>query len=319
MRALVVLLIALACATSASAGSFQVGIADPGDAIPPSAISELELSVERRTVVWQGEATFAGNLHWTPGLRSIVTVSGGYPVSEGLPPTSDAQRERYCGFVASILERYPRVSDVIVWNEPNLAGFWGVGIANYARLLSACAPTIRAHGARVLANLSPSTPESAAAFAREIAPSSIDEWSQHVYGGNSALLLKRTIAAIRATLGWRIPVLVGESGGTGQHEAAWQLQRAYCAGASGWLNFKLRQDGDWLPTGLEDAGGTPLPFYWQVAAESHAAHLGSIDCSDLTPPPPSAPLTPPSGPNYNVAVAERLAEVGGWARDAYAK
>ena len=54
------------------------------------------------------------------GMRIVVAVYGhGTP-----PPADDAQRAQYCGFVRSILEAYPQINDVVIWNEPNLSAFW---------------------------------------------------------------------------------------------------------------------------------------------------------------------------------------------------
>ena len=305
--------LALAFCASAEAGTFQVGIAEPGPGvISPTDVSALGLAAERRTVIWHGESTYDGTLTWTPGLRAFLTVSGGYPVPAGIPPTNAESRASYCGFVASILERYPQVGDVEVWNEPNLSGFWGVGVSNYASLLLSCAPTIRAHGARIWASMSPADPGSAASWAQALAPNSIDGWHQHSYGDYATNLLGQTIAAIRSSLGRKVPVLVGESGGTALGEAAWQMMKAYCAGAAGWLNFKLRNDGDWQATWLEDVTGTPLPVYWQVATEEQRIAAGGVDCSQ-----PAPVVIPPHSWTPNEQLAERLGEIGGWARDAY--
>lgn len=305
---LVTALAALALAVPANA-AFQVGIADPGSNGIGADVSALGISVERQTVVWQGEASFSGSITWDAGLRQIVAVSSGYPAF--VVPTDAATRSTYCGFVASILERYRSITDVVIWNEPNLSGFWGAGVDQYAQLVAACSPVIHSLGVRVLApGMSPATVESVSDYADHIAalgPHLIDGWDQHEYDEWTPLTDK--VAAIRAAFGWKVPVMVDES--SDSNLMGW----AYCSGASGWLNFKLRDDGSWSghPTGLETSTGARKSSWDAFRTTAARIHAGTYSC------PSAPPAAPPATHHWtpNEKRAQRLGEVGGWARDAY--
>jgi len=289
MKILAGFFVALAMCGPAQAAGFEFGIAEPGvGPISSQDVSALSLAAERRTVIWHGETSFNGELTWTPGLRAIVSVWDDDPDN---PPTTDEARARYCGFVLSILSRYPQIDAVVIWNEPNLSAFWTAGVEAYADLVAACAPRIHAAGAQVYApGLSPSTVDGVRDFARAIAargPHLIDAWDQHEY--DTYIGLRAKINAIRAAFGWNIPVFVGES------QSA-LLGWIYCQGASGFLNFKLRDDGGWRPTGLENADGSPKPIYDYVVDTMAQIRAGTYDCS--TPPQPPSPVLPPSAPRY---------------------
>jgi hypothetical protein len=49
------------------------------------------------------------------GLRIVLTVTGA-PQSA---PLTGLARDAYCGYVRSVLARYPTINDVVIWNEPN--------------------------------------------------------------------------------------------------------------------------------------------------------------------------------------------------------
>lgn len=236
--------------SQADGSTFKLGIADPGRSeIPASTVSSLGLAVERRSVVWSGEAVFSGQLNPTSGLRTFVAVYGGYPTP--FVPADNSARLRYCGFVVSILERYPQIHDVVVWNEPS-SSFWGIGPDSYARLVAACSPLIRAHSARVWApGMNPSEDQRLYNWAWTIAHYGkhlIDGWDQHLYAGHKGSIAQ-TIYLVRSVFGWKVPVLVGESGSYRSSQPAdvrTMIRNAYCAGASGWMNFKLRDGDKWL-------------------------------------------------------------------------
>ena len=79
-------------------------------------------------------------LNWTPGQRAlssadrtdlgrIVADAGGLRIvlavfNQGYPPLDDNSRDAYCSYVGDAITRYPAIHDVVIWNEPNLSGFW---------------------------------------------------------------------------------------------------------------------------------------------------------------------------------------------------
>jgi hypothetical protein len=155
-------IVALACAavlaTPAAAGTgLFVGFADDGpkwdgeaSAAPARA---LGASAFRLSVPWTpGEsavsATTASQLDTaianTYGLRVVFAV---YAESANDAPVDPGRRAEFCAFTRSLIERYPTVNDVVIWNEPNSSRFWapqfnangtGAAPAAYAALLAAC-------------------------------------------------------------------------------------------------------------------------------------------------------------------------------------
>ena len=80
---------------------------------------------------------------WAAHFRVVLAVYGRAVDA----PQTDADRESYCNFVASLLRRYPGVVDVVIWNEPNIGRFWrpqydadgnSIGPARYEALLARC-------------------------------------------------------------------------------------------------------------------------------------------------------------------------------------
>lgn len=89
------------------------------------------------------------------GIRVVVAVFG----ADGLSPTTDTLRSQYCSYVGSLITRFPQINDVVIWNEPNLSGFWrpqyrnGVSEApaRYTELLAQCYDLL--HGLRGSVNV----------------------------------------------------------------------------------------------------------------------------------------------------------------------
>jgi hypothetical protein len=93
---------------------------------------------------------------WGKGLRVVLAVYG----AAGDAPQTDAARNDYCTFTASLLRRYPGVADVVIWNEPNSSRFWRPQFApdgssaapgNYEALLARCWDAL--HGVRTGVNV----------------------------------------------------------------------------------------------------------------------------------------------------------------------
>jgi hypothetical protein len=81
-------------------------------------------------------------------------------------PQTEGQRDAYCTYVASLLHRYPGVTDVVVWNEPNSSRFWrpqfapdgtSLAPAAYEALLARCYDAVHAErpGTNVIAASAP--------------------------------------------------------------------------------------------------------------------------------------------------------------------
>src|SRR5262249_54067525 len=108
---------------------------------------------------------------WGGGLRVVLAVYG----KPDDAPQTGPQRDAYCQFVASLLQRYPGVHDVVIWNEPNSSRFWrpqfaadgtSLAPAAYGALLARCwalLPAVRP-GVNVIAAPAPrgnDTPDAA--------------------------------------------------------------------------------------------------------------------------------------------------------------
>jgi hypothetical protein len=89
--------------------------------------------------------------------QRIVLAIYGRPAAA---PATPAMRRDYCKFVESLLLRYSRIRDVVIWNEPNKSYFWQPQFASrresvapqaYAMLLAECYPLL--HRARPNVNV----------------------------------------------------------------------------------------------------------------------------------------------------------------------
>jgi hypothetical protein len=134
---------------------------------------DLGLRAVRVTVPWQpGETRLPVDQRapvdrmilatWGRGLRVVLAVYG----RANDAPQDAADRDAYCTFVGSLLRRYPGVSDVVVWNEPNSSQFWrpqftpdgsSLAPANYEALLARCWDVLHAvrPGVNVIAASAP--------------------------------------------------------------------------------------------------------------------------------------------------------------------
>ena len=135
------------------------------------AIAQLGLGAVRLTQSWApgqtgisaaDAAPLARGIANARGLRVVLSVYG----SASAAPQTDQARAQYCGYVRSILQRFPQVHDVVIWNEVNSSRFWspqvdptGAAVApgQYEALLAACygpLQTVRP-GVNVIATVAP--------------------------------------------------------------------------------------------------------------------------------------------------------------------
>ena len=135
---------------------------------PVEAVSvarDLGLTAVRVTVPWEpGETELRATD--TAVLERLVTAAAGLRVVVGVTgapraaPIDEAGRAAYCAYVRDLLERFPTINDVVVWNEANLSYFWqpqfnpdgsSAAPAAYEALLSRCWDLL--HGFRAGVNL----------------------------------------------------------------------------------------------------------------------------------------------------------------------
>jgi hypothetical protein len=167
-RGLVLLLAAVAfvtgCASmsevspkrSASEHELIVGLTEDGFKLVP----DSALLVAREL----GVATFRITVPWEPGARTLppdvvaqldavmsARASERFVVAlYGRPdaaPLDETARDDYCAYAADLVERYPAINDLVVWNEPNKSYFWqpqfdelgaSAAPAAYVELLAHC-------------------------------------------------------------------------------------------------------------------------------------------------------------------------------------
>jgi hypothetical protein len=126
---------------------------------------DLGLGAVRVTLGWApGQTTLsqddAGELDRVvaaaSGLRIVVTIFG----SARAAPVDEVARDAFCEYARTVLDRYPTINDVVVWNEPNLGFFWqpqfdvdGASTAPgaYVQLLGRCWDVL--HAARPTVNV----------------------------------------------------------------------------------------------------------------------------------------------------------------------
>jgi hypothetical protein len=306
-RILLASAVALLACTGATAGTFRTGIVDPRP-IPIGTSAALNSSLQRYDLVWKpGDTSFAGTLQLSRGTQPVLAVYG--PQYNGIP-RDQLGRQQFTAWVRSILTRYPQIRDVIVGNEPS-PSWW----PDYPQLLRMVAPVIHSFGARVIGpgarSTTPVSNQQGLVDLIAIAgPHLLDVWDQHGYWQN----FPATIAQVRASFGWPIPVWVTEDGidtepdppfaylYRGATPPGWHfwtteagqaqivtkfMRRAYCAGAAVWMNYLLRDEVDlsrWQ-SGLEHPNGSPKPAFAAYAATSRAIARGEVTCGDPEPAP----------------------------------
>jgi len=136
-----------------------------------SVAGDLGLGYYRVTQGWQpgqtqpsasNTASMAAALKNAGRQGVVLSVFG--PASAA--PVTASSRAAYCGFVSSLLDRFPQIAAVNIWNEANLSYFWkpqfnrngsSAAPAAYEALMARCYDTIKSQhpSVRVLTSLSP--------------------------------------------------------------------------------------------------------------------------------------------------------------------
>jgi len=134
-----------------------------------SVLRDLGADAVRITVSWE-PGRRVSRYDWD-GLQRTVTAASGMRVVVSVfgrakdAPADEASRREYCGYVGSLLQRFPTVNDVVIWNEPNSNDFWqpqfqggaSAAPAAYGALLATCWDTLHAlrPGVNLLSSTSP--------------------------------------------------------------------------------------------------------------------------------------------------------------------
>ena len=220
----VILVLALSGAAPALAGpDLAVGVND--DAVKwagtSSVADDLGLGYYRVTQGWQpGQtepsasdvASIADAVRNAGSQKILLSVFG----AGGAAPSSASSRAAYCSFVSSLLDRFPQVREVNIWNEANLSYFWkpqfnrngsSAAPAAYEALMARCYDAIKSRNpsVRVMTSISPrgndkpharsNISHSARNFIGKMGQAYrrshrqariFDAWGQNVYGSSSS-------------------------------------------------------------------------------------------------------------------------------------
>ncbi len=147
-------------------------------------LQNMGISWVRANLLWRENEPERGKIEWDRGdaNRKVLTAYGMnvmynlvYPPkwavkrvnSYGGNPANFAE---YAAFAARAAARYPEVKHWSVWNEPDAESHWEGGGAEYARLLKAVAPAVRAANpqAKILIGGVTGSPALSARFLREL-------------------------------------------------------------------------------------------------------------------------------------------------------
>ena len=179
MRFAVVLSLVLVFAASGAAPAlagrnFVVGVNEDAVKWRPgiSSIStDLGLGYYRVTQGWQPGQTQLSDSD-AASINEAVKNAGSQKIllsvfgSASAAPVGATSRAQYCSFVSSVLDRFPQIAAVNIWNEANLSYFWkpqfnrngsSAAPAAYEALLARCFTRSRAgiRPCRMLTSLSP--------------------------------------------------------------------------------------------------------------------------------------------------------------------
>jgi hypothetical protein len=120
---------------------------------------DLGVKAFRLSLIWQPGQTQIDSAT-RAGLDNAVVAAGGARIvtavygDRGAAPLTPQTREEYCSYVRSVLEHYPQINDVVIWNEPNLTFYWrpqfnadgtSAAPAAYEALLARCWDVLHAY------------------------------------------------------------------------------------------------------------------------------------------------------------------------------
>ena len=178
MRFAVVLSLVLVFAASGAAPAlagrnFVVGVNEDAVKWRPgisSVSTDLGLGYYRVTQGWQPGQTQPSDSD-AASINEAVKNAGSQKIllsvfgSASAAPVGAASRAQYCSFVSSVLDRFPQIAAVNIWNEANLSYFWkpqfnrngsSAAPAAYEALLARCYDQVGRHpSVRMLTSLSP--------------------------------------------------------------------------------------------------------------------------------------------------------------------
>jgi hypothetical protein len=181
---------------------------------------DLNLGYYRVTQGWEPGRTQPSDSD-TASIAAALANAGSQKVllnvfgSASAAPRNASARADYCGFVSTVLDRFPQIAAVNIWNEANLAYFWkpqftskgsSAAPADYEALMARCYDTIKSRhpSVRVITSISPrgndrphapsNVSHSAKNFIEKMGQAYrrshrrariFDAWGQNVYGSNS--------------------------------------------------------------------------------------------------------------------------------------
>jgi hypothetical protein len=152
----IALVAALHAGTAQADSNLFVGVAEdnlmgrPAETI--AVARDLGIKAFRLSLIWHPRRTQLDALTRAQLDNAVVAASGARIVVAvygrfGETPLSGEARDEYCSYVRSVLERYPQINDVVIWNEPNLTFYWrpqfhadgtSAAPAAYQQLLAHC-------------------------------------------------------------------------------------------------------------------------------------------------------------------------------------
>ncbi|MEX2210168.1 MAG: hypothetical protein WD689_00185 [Gaiellaceae bacterium] len=323
------LLAALAASPSAAAPGLLVGVVDDTTKWTNGAnriggvYRQLGLDVVRVTVSWRPGQTAPDSLQRkelertvraTTGIRLVFTVYG----KAADAPRDAAARETYCGYVRALLARFPRVTDVVIWNEANSPSFWKGTAPDYGALLGRCHALLHAFRADVNVISTTAASHDPGGFIRKLGPGArVDTVGHNPYPVNSSeapwVLHAKSKRIAQADIGrLRQAVLVG----FGSRKPIWYLEQGFQTPSAGrvyhgreteskptadqagqladavrlascqadvgaFLNFQLideRDLGGWQ-SGLLTADYRPKPSFEAYRSAIAEVERGDVDCS----------------------------------------